>query len=136
MSDMNLAKDAKDTKDTEDVKDTNDKNGAADETDDWFIRRLRQSVLEARKNETWRDEYMTSRDIERRGQLQGEKAGVEKGIGIGVEKGRSEGRAEEKRKTVLRMLEKGMDPELISAVVELSPEELQNFVEEYEGRKA
>ncbi|GEM_PF-6394708 len=125
MSDMNLAKD---TKDTEDVKDTNDENGAADETDDWFIRRLRQSVLEARKNETWRDEYMTSRDIERRGYLQGEKAGVEKG--------RSEGRAEEKRKTVLRMLEKGMDPELISAVVELSPEELQSFVEEYEGRKA
>ena len=119
MSDMNLAKDAKDTKDTkdtEDVKDTNDENGAADETDDWFIRRLRQSVLEARKNETWRDEYMTSRDIERRGYLQGEKAA--------------------NKANALRMLEEGMDLDLISKVVDLSPEELQAIIEEFEGRKA
>ena len=93
-----------------------EKRISAEDSDDWFIRKLHQSVIEARKNETWRDEYMTSRDIERRGYLQGEKAA--------------------NKANALRMLEEGMDLDLISKVVDLSPEELQAIIEEFEGRKA
>lgn len=62
---------------------------------DSYITKLQKAVEEARNNETWRGEYMTYRDIERRGFLQGEKAGIEKGRAEGLAEGKAEGKAED-----------------------------------------
>lgn len=46
---------------------------------DNFLKQLKQAVEEAKTVETWRDEYMTFNEIERRGFLQGEAIGEAKG---------------------------------------------------------
>ena len=48
--------------------------------DDELLRRLDDAVIEARKSETWRGEYMTYKEIERRGYLQGKSEGKEEGV--------------------------------------------------------
>ena len=63
---------------------------------DSYITKLKKAVEEARNNETWRGEYMTYRDIERRGFLQGEKVGIEKGKAEGKSEGMAERKAKEK----------------------------------------
>ena len=47
---------------------------------DNFLEQLKKAVEEARKVETWRNEYMTFNEIERRGYLQGEKNGKAEGL--------------------------------------------------------
>ena len=65
-------------------------------------------IEEAKKNETWRGEYMTERDIERRGYLQGEAKGKAEGKAA-VEKALSEGLlSEEVAKQLISMMEENV----------------------------
>lgn len=82
-------------------------DGKGVENDD-YIERLQKAVEEAKKNETWRGEYMTERDIERRGYLQGEAKGKAEGKAA-IEKALSEGLlSEEVAKQLISMMEENV----------------------------
>lgn len=60
--------------------------------------------------------------------------GMEKGLQEGMEKGLQEGREQGKKDIVFRMLEKGMDPEMIADLTGMNIEEIQKLEEEFRAR--
>ena len=60
--------------------------------------------------------------------------GMEKGLQEGMEKGLQEGREQGMKDIVFRMLEKGMDPEMIADLTGMNIEEIQKLEEEFRAR--
>ena len=60
--------------------------------------------------------------------------GMEKGLQQGMEKGLQEGREQGMKDIVFRMLEKGMDPEMIADLTGMNIEEIQKLEEEFRAR--
>jgi len=94
------------------------------DSDDPYLKRLQAAVTEARKNETWRGEYMTYKNIKRSWFLEGREKGREEGI--------ETGRKDLMKETVFRMLSNGRDDETIISDTGLSPRELEILKAEYQ----
>ena len=95
---------------------------------DDFTNELEDEVKKVKENKNWRREYMTL--------MMRDKENIQKGIELGrnegIKLGRSEGIELEKRTTVIKMLKKGFDMELISELSGLSHEEIEKLREECE----
>ena len=83
---------------------------------DDFTNELEDEVKKVKENKNWRREYMTL--------MMRDKENIQKGIKEGIEL--------EKRTTVIKMLKKGFDMELISELSGLSHEEIEKLREECE----
>ena len=83
---------------------------------DDFTNELEDEVKKVKENKNWRREYMTL--------MMRDKENIQKGIKEGIEL--------EKRTTVIKMLKKGFDMELISELSGLSYEEIEKLREECE----
>ena len=68
------------------------------------------------------------------GMEKGLQEGMVKGLQEGMEKGLQQGIRQERQDIVFRMLEKGMDPEMIADLTGMNIEEIQKLEEEFRAR--
>ena len=68
------------------------------------------------------------------GMEKGLQEGMVKGLQEGMEKGLQQGIRQERQDIVFRMLEKGMDPEMIADLTGMNIEEIQKMEEEFRAR--
>ena len=59
---------------------------------------------------------------------------MEKGLQEGMKQGMQQGIRQERQDIVFRMLEKGMDPEMIADLTGMNIEEIQKLEEEFRAR--
>ena len=92
-------------------------DGKLEPADDKYLEALDTAVKNARKNEDWRSEYMTYKDIKRGSYLHGFADGEEKGIAIGEAKGVAKGKEEAATKVdevMLNLVSSGELPESVA----------------------
>ena len=85
---------------------------AGRETEDTYVKKLKDAVDRAKKNREWRHEYMTL--------LMRDQENIEKGIEQGIEKGT----LQERRKIIVKMIGQGFNDGQIMSVCETNEEEI------------
>ncbi len=85
---------------------------AGRETEDTYVKKLKDAVDRAKKNREWRHEYMTL--------LMRDQENIEKGIEQGIEKGT----LQERRKIIVKMIGQGYNDGQIMSVCETNEEEI------------
>ena len=88
---------------------------------DEYTKKLNDAVISSRKRKSWRNEYMKYR-ADREDLL-------DIGMELGLERGIEQGREQERLKVIEKMLLLGMPYEEISAIIDISLEELQSYVD-------
>ncbi len=89
---------------------------AGRETEDTYVKKLKDAVDRAKKNREWRHEYMTL--------LVRDQENIEKGIEQGIEQGIEKGTLQERRKIIVKMIEQGFNDGQIMSVCETNEEEI------------
>ncbi len=87
-----------------------------DPGDDDLLNRFDKAVKEARKSETWRGEYMTYKEIERRGYLQGKNEGKAEGKEEGLREAKNQDVDEIKNALKEGLISEEAAKELISRI--------------------